>query len=103
MAGSYTVPLDSHQTWNVTLTAATAVLDYLPGFEQSGQWHSGVGTGGFYTSRTWRVMLDYGYGIDAIRSGGRGAHSVGLLFQNDLEPARPHLFYARPPAPWTRL
>ena len=29
-------------------------------------------------------MLDYGYGIDAIRSHGRGANSLGLLLQFDL-------------------
>lgn len=100
IAGNYTVPLDSHQTWNVTVTAATAVVDYLPGFEQPGQWNSGVGTGIFYTSRTWRVMLDYGYGINAIRSDGRGAHSIGLLFQIDLEPAREAYFKAEPPGRW---
>lgn len=99
-AGNYTLPLDSHQTWHVTATAATAVVDYLPGMEQPGQWHSGVGAGVFYTSRTWRVMFDYGYGIDAIRSGGRGAHSIGLLFQIDLEPAREAFFKAEPPGRW---
>ncbi len=36
IAGNYTVPLDSHQTWNVTVTAATAAVDYLPGLEQPG-------------------------------------------------------------------
>lgn len=100
LAGSYTVPLDEHQTWNVTVTAATAAVDFLPGMEQPGHWHSGVGAGVFYTSRTWRVMLDYGYGIDAIRSGGRGAHSIGFLFQIDLEPAREAFFKAEPPGRW---
>jgi len=103
LAGSYTVPLDEHERWNVTLTAATAVVDYLHGFEQPGQWHSGVGGGVFYTSRTWRVMVDYGYGIDAIRSGGRGAHSMGLLLQLDLEPAREAYFKAEPPGRWRGL
>jgi hypothetical protein len=100
LAGSYTVPLDSHQTWNVTATAATALVDYLPGFEQPERWNSGAGAGVFYTSRTWRVMVDYGYGFDAIRSGGRGAHSIGLLFQIDLEPAREAFFKAEPPGRW---
>jgi hypothetical protein len=100
LAGNYTVPLDDRQRWNVTVTAATAVVDYLPGLEQPGQWNSGVGTGIFYTSRTWRVMVDYGYGIDAIRSGGKGAHSMGLLLQLDLEPAREAYFKAEPPGRW---
>lgn len=100
LGGNYTIPFDTHERWNVTFTAATALVDYLPGLEQPGQWHSGVGAGVFYTSRTWRVMLDYGYGIDAIRSGGRGAHSIGLLLQLDLEPAREAFFKAEPPGRW---
>ena len=100
LAANYTVPLDSHARWNVTASAATAIVDYLPGLEQPGQWHSGVGAGVFYTTRTWRVMVDYGYGIGAIRSGGRGAHSIGLLLQLDLEPAREAFFKAEPPGHW---
>ena len=100
LGGNYTIPFDAEQRWNVTVTAATAFVDYLSGFEQPGQWHSGLGAGVFYTSRTWRVMVDYGYGIDAIRSGGRGAHSIGLLFQIDLEPAREAFFKAEPPGRW---
>lgn len=100
LAGSYTIPLDADERWHVTVTAATAVVDYLPGLEQPGQWHSGIGGGVFYTSRTWRVMVDYGYGIDAIRSGGRGAHSAGILLQLDLEPAREAYFQAQPPGRW---
>jgi hypothetical protein len=100
LAGSYTVPLDAHARWNVTATAATSAADYLPGLEQPGHWNSGVGGGVFYTSRTWRVMIDYGYGIDAIRSGGRGAHSIGFLLQLDLEPAREAYFKSEPPGRW---
>jgi len=100
LAGSYTVPLDRHERWHFTATAATAVVDYLPGLEQSGSSNSGVGAGVFYTSRTWRVMVDYGYGINAIRSHGRGANSIGLLLQLDLEPAREAYFKAEPPGRW---
>jgi hypothetical protein len=35
-----------------------------------------------------KVMLVYAYGVDAIRRGGRGDHSVGVLFQWDLEKTR---------------
>jgi hypothetical protein len=45
-------------------------------------------------------MIDYGYGIDAIRSGGRGAHSIGFLLQLDLEPAREAYFKSEPPGRW---
>jgi hypothetical protein len=100
VGANYIIPLDAHERWNITATAATALVDYLPGLEQPGQWNSGVGAGVFYTSRTWRVMVDYGYGIDAIRSGGRGAHSIGLLLQLDLEPAREAYFKSEPPGRW---
>jgi hypothetical protein len=100
ITGSYTVPLDRNERWHFVATAATAAVDYLPGLEQPGQWNSGVGAGVFYTSRTWRVMVDYGYGINAIRSHGRGANSIGLLLQLDLEPAREAYFKAEPPGRW---
>ena len=103
LSGNYILPLDKGRHWNLSATAATAWVDYLPGFEQQGHWNSGVGGGVFYASPTWRVMVGYGYGIDAIRSGGRGAHSIGFLFQIDLAPAREALFKPEPPGPWRGL
>jgi len=88
LGGTYVVPMDRHQRWNLTATAATAGVDYLQGFEQPSDWHSGLGAGIFYTTPSWRVMIGYGYGVDAIRSGGRGAHSIGILLQLDLAHAR---------------
>jgi hypothetical protein len=38
------------------------------------------------------VVLSYGYGIDAIRSHGRGGHSIGLLFQFDFEKTNYHIY-----------
>jgi hypothetical protein len=86
--GSYMFPLDHRHRWNVIATAATACVDYLPGLSQPGNWNSGVGCGVFYTTPTWRVLVGYGYGIDAIRSDGRGAHSLGFLLQFDLSRAK---------------
>jgi hypothetical protein len=100
VSGNYILPLDHRQRWNFTATAATAFVDYLPGFEQDRNWNSGVSGGVFYTSRTWRVMLGYGYGFDAIRSDGRGAQSIGFLLQFDLEPAREAFIKPEPPGPW---
>jgi hypothetical protein len=100
MAGSYIVPLDTRHRWNVTATAATAAVDYLPGFDQPGHWNSGVGGGVFYTSPSWRVMIGYGYGIDAIRSHGRGANSIGFLLQLDLERASDAFISPGNPGPW---
>jgi hypothetical protein len=83
----YTLPLDAANRWNLIAVANTATIDYLPGTEQSGHWHTGVGGGLAYRSpeRAWQIILSYSYGIDAIRRHGRGAHSIGLLLQYDLE------------------
>jgi hypothetical protein len=101
--GSYIVPLDKRQRWNLSGTVATAGVDYLPGFEQPSRSQTGVGAGIFYTSPAWRVMLSYGYGIDAMRSDGFGAHSLGILVQLDLTPAREAFFKVEPPGRWRGL
>ena len=99
-SGNYILPIDAARHWNLTVTAATAYVDYLPGLEQPGNWNSGVGAGVFYASPTWRVMVGYGYGIDAIRSNGRGANAIGFLLQIDLAPAREAFFKPGLPGPW---
>jgi hypothetical protein len=85
--GTYYMPLDAHKRWELTAVASTAAIDYLPGLQQPGHWNSGAGGGITYhaSSQAWRIFLGYGYGFDAIRTGGRGAHSVGFLVQFDLE------------------
>jgi hypothetical protein len=103
LAGNYIVPLDKDQRWNLTATAAIATVQYLHGFEQPGHRNSGVGAGLFYTSASWRVMVGYGYGIDALRSDGRGAHSIGFLVQLDLSPAKEAFFQPQPPGRWQGL
>jgi hypothetical protein len=62
-------------------------VDYLPGFEQSGHWHTGVGPALSFTSRSqvWRIIVSYGYGFNALRDGHEGAQSVGLLYQYNFE------------------
>lgn len=84
LGGNYNVPLDKKNKWNVDVTFATAGVAYLSGFEQPGNWLSGVGGGILYKTSRFKAMLGYAYGIDAIRSGGRGANSVGILMQFDL-------------------
>jgi hypothetical protein len=96
LGGNYIVPLDKKRHWNVNLTATTAGVDYLPGLAQPGDWHSGVGGGILYKSSSLKVMIGYAYGVDAIRSGGRGAHSVGILMQLDLEQAKELMFNSQP-------
>lgn len=85
--GAYTIPLDPSHCWQLRFEAAAAKLDYLPGFEQQEDWQTGAGCGVIYTpkSQVCRIVLRYGYGFNAIRDGDEGAHSVGVLFQFDLE------------------
>ncbi len=87
LSGQYTLPLDSAKQWLVTATATGAAVDYIPGLSQPGSFNSGVGTGFGYksTSGAWEMIVSYSYGFDAIRSHGRGAQNIGVLFQFDLE------------------
>lgn len=90
LSGQYALPLDRAKRWGLMLSAATAAIEYLPGLEQPGRWNSGVGGGIVFRSKSeaWHIVLGYAYGIDAIRDGDRGAHSVGILIQYDLEADR---------------
>ncbi len=92
--GKYSVPLDPAKRFSLTAIASSAVMQYLPGLEQPNDWNSGVGGGLTYrsTSGAWQVLLDYGYGFDAIRSHGRGAQSVGMLVQINLEHTKTKLY-----------
>lgn len=103
LGGNYVVPLDPQQRWNLSGTASTAVVDYLPGLEQRGHWHSGVGGGILYNGPSWKILVGYGYGVDAIRSHGRGAQSVGILVQIDLGHARSALPESTQPGSWRGL
>ncbi len=87
---NYFLPLDPKKSWNIDVNAASAFVDYLPGESQPGNWLNGVGGGILYRSPSQRlkVMVNYAYGVDAIRSHGRGANSIGVFLQLDL--ARPH-------------
>jgi hypothetical protein len=101
--GNYVVPLDLKERWNLNVTAATAAVRYLPGLEQPGHWHSGVGGGILYKAPSLKVMVGYAYGVDAIRSGGRGAHSIGILLQLDWAHAREELYNPGNPSRWRGL
>jgi hypothetical protein len=85
--GEYSLPLGAHKRWSVNAVGAVAGVHYVHGTEQPGRTQSGVGFGLGYRSPSglWQVRGTYGYGIDAIRSHGRGANSVGILCQIDLE------------------
>lgn len=83
---SYTIPIAPDERWNLEFNGATAGINYLSGTAQVGNWVSGVGAGIMYRSPSdrYKVIFNYAYGIDAIRSDGRGASSITVLFQMDL-------------------
>ena len=81
--GYYSIPIGPSKQWNVFGVAATALVNYVDGLEQPGHSHSGVGGGIGYTTknRRCRIIATSAYGIDAIRSDGRGGYSAGMMFQ----------------------
>ncbi len=103
LSGTYLLPLDREQRWNLNATASTAVVSYLPGLEQPGDWHNGVGGGLLYRTSTVKIMLGYAHGVNAIRTHGRGADSLGLWMQLDLKQARQTLFKETEPGLWRGL
>jgi hypothetical protein len=94
LGGNYSLPLDANQRWRLAASASVARVDYLDGLEQPGHWHSGVGGGLVYRSPSdsWQVAVAYGYGFEAIRDGGRGAQSLAILVQFDLDNTRRRFF-----------
>jgi hypothetical protein len=99
---SYLLPLDKNKRWNLNLDAATAVVDYLPGTGQPGDSLTGVGGGILYRAKSdrWKVIMDYGYGVDAIRDGHRGASAIGVLLQIDLDKIGGSGFHPLEPGLW---
>jgi hypothetical protein len=81
--GLYSIPFGASKQWNVMAMAGTALVDYVSGLNQPGHLNSGVGGGFGYTarSRRWKAEVTSAYGIDAIRSNGRGGYNVGMMFQ----------------------
>lgn len=100
LGANYIVPLDAKDRWNINFTGTTAGVDYVAGLAQNGNWHSGVGAGVLYQSQSLKIMVGYAYGIDAIRTNGRGAHSIGVLMQFDLGHAKQTLFNPDQPSRW---
>ncbi|HTX21576.1 MAG TPA: hypothetical protein VMD27_06950 [Candidatus Aquilonibacter sp.] len=99
---NYLLPLDPEKRWNLDVNAGSALVNYLPGESQPGDSLTGVGGGILYhsTSDRWKIMVDYGYGIDAIRSHGRGAQSVGVLVQFDFGKTGSQSFNSAQPSLW---
>jgi hypothetical protein len=83
---SYLLPIAPNQRWDLEFNGATANIDYLPSTGQNGNWVSGVGAGIMYRSPSdkFKCVAGYAYGVDAVRSSGRGASSITFLIQVDL-------------------
>jgi hypothetical protein len=85
--GLFEQPLDTDNRWSADFFASAANTTYLAGLDQPGPWNEGVGTGLVYESpgQVWKIAAGYAYGVTAMRSSGRGAHSAMILGQLDLE------------------
>ena len=85
--GAYDIPLDRSDRWKFRLEAASARVEYLPGFAQPNEWQTGAGCGISFKPRkkNLQIVLRYGYGFNALRHGEEGANSIGILFQYDFE------------------
>src|SRR4029077_12002283 len=99
---SYLLPFDKDKRWNLDVNFSSAFVDYLPGEKQPGNWLNGAGGGIYYRSPSdrFKIVLDYAYGIDAIRSHGRGANTVGILMQWDLGKTHFEKFNPAQPNRW---
>ncbi|HEX6795619.1 MAG TPA: hypothetical protein VF304_17365 [Casimicrobiaceae bacterium] len=87
VGADYSVPLDRAQQWRAGVGAASARIDYTPGLAEPHRFISGVSASIGYApaSKGWKASLVYGHGFDAIRGGRRGADTVTLLTEFDLE------------------
>ncbi|MDR3409502.1 MAG: hypothetical protein P4L87_00905 [Formivibrio sp.] len=99
---SYVVPIAPDQRWSLVFNGATAGIEYLPGTGQAGNWVNGVGGGIIYRSPSdkFKCIVSYAYGIDAIRTAGRGGSSINFLIQVDLGRIRGSRFAAPQPNRW---
>ena len=103
LSGDYTLPLEKTRRWNLDFTFSTAAVDYLNGLEQPGHSQTGVGAGILYRTPSFKIMVGYGYGVDAIRTHGRGANAIGVLMQLDWGQAKEDIFSPTDPGLWRGL
>lgn len=90
--GDYFMPFERYPMFSSHYFAQAANVTYLPGLEQGDTWNEGLGLGLAMDARggILRVETNYAYGVDAIRSGHRGAHSVSIVAQLDLQALTRH-------------
>jgi hypothetical protein len=87
MGADYMLPIDPARQWQLGFGATVARIDFTPGLEEPHAWNSGISAAIGYTPTTkaWKASLVYGHAFDALRNGHRGADSVSLLMELDLE------------------
>jgi hypothetical protein len=87
MGVTYSTPLGPAHRWILTLGGSTGRIRYTPGLEQPGVWNTGIGAGVTYlsVSKSWKFVLAYGHGLNAIRGDNKGGNALTLQIQYDLE------------------
>jgi hypothetical protein len=87
MDATYSVPLEPARRWILTAAGSTGKVSITPGLEQPGAWNTGVGAGVTYLSlsKSWKVSLFYGYGVNAARGDHQGGNALTLQIQYDLQ------------------
>lgn len=98
VGGDYSLPLDAGERWRFGIGGAIARIGFTPGLAEPHAWNGGMSASLQYmpATKAWKTRLVYGHTFDAIRDGHRGADSVTLLFELDLE--RLGLFASDAPA-----
>ncbi|MDP3543457.1 MAG: hypothetical protein Q8T11_13390 [Elusimicrobiota bacterium] len=100
IGGTYIIPMSrDRRTWTTSVTVASALVEFAPGFEQRGKSQTGVGGGLAYLSKSkaWQVLTSYGYGVNARRARGHGGHTAGVLVQFDFQRAQIPFFHPTDP------
>ena len=99
---SYLLPLTKSKQWSLVFNGASAAIEYIRGTAQNEHSISGIGGGILYRAPgdKFKCALAYAYGFNAIRDGGRGANSISLLLQWDLEKTYGASFSAVQPGNW---
>lgn len=80
----YAVPVSASGRWRLAPYGSAALVEYLPGFEQSGEWHVGVGLAALFrtTDRRWEMGVSGAYGFNAVRNDDeRGGIAAGAMVQ----------------------
>ncbi|MFN0066327.1 MAG: hypothetical protein ACKVYV_01705 [Limisphaerales bacterium] len=83
----YAVPVSASGRWLLAPYGSAALVDYLSGFEQSGEWHAGVGLAALFRTRNrrWEAGVTGAYGFNAVRDDdGRGGVALGVMLQHNF-------------------